>query len=143
MVVYPPTPPSSDEPVEMSKDVVDRMFAQLDALQARVDHVIEKQTQQEYHLTEQDRQRGVMWGRVDDVAASQQKTLKLAEDTAESVGTMEGTLKDNIRGMELATRVRKFLIWVGGITIAGLLTAGAGMLVTWLVSHWSELFRRG
>lgn len=131
------------EPVKMSREIVEMIFARLESLQTSLNDVREKQIEHTHHLDEQDRQRGVMWSRVDEVAASQRKTQPIIEDTAERVSEIDTTVKENLAGMQWATRIRKFLLWVGGLTITGLLMAGTAALVGWLVSHWSELFRRG
>lgn len=140
VVVYPPP---SDEPVEMPREVADLLIAQNQDILSQLREIHDKQTEHTHTLAEQDRQRAVMWRRLDEMAAVQDKELPLVEDAVERVVTIESTLKENIRGMELATRIRKFLLWVGGLTITGLLMAGTAALVGWLVAHWSELFRRG
>ena len=138
--------PSSNEPVKMTREVVDRLFSQLDALQARVDHVIEKQVQQGFHLDEQDRQRSVMWKRVDDVAAVQEKTLELAEKTAETVSTLDSTLKKHTPGLEWSTFFRNSTRLIGTLSLGAAITALTGWLVVWIVNHGAAIvgwFKKG
>jgi len=139
------------EPIEMTRDVVDRLFSQLDALAARVDHVIETQTQQERHLDRQDgtaaeaeRQRAVMWKRQDEMATSQDRLLDVAEKVDERLSVVEGTVKSIVAeyapGWRWATTFRKGLLWLGVITLGGAITALAGTTVAWLVNHGAAAF---
>lgn len=82
---------------------------------------------QDEHLLEQDVQRKLMWEKIDKIADAMTSLPKLNDRLA--------VIEKHAAGLVWASTFRQGLIWLGLLVVTGLVTAGAGIAVTWAWAH--------